>query len=111
MQDRAAPVWTGVLFVDEVANGTETSGGPGAAARPSNLLRDLFDRARVQPCLQAAARPARPDLSAISGDAGAVGARWRARQEHRRTAVSGFRYADAAAQAAGGGGAHQTHAQ
>ena len=33
----------------------------------------------------------------------AVGARWRAGQGHRRAAVSGFRHADAVAEAAGGG--------
>ncbi len=32
-------------------------------------------------------------------------------QGDRRTAVSGFRHADAAAQAAGGGGSDQAHAQ
>src|ERR1700688_4931550 len=98
MPARAGPVWTGVLFVGEVANGQETGGGLDAAARQSDLFCDLFDRARVQPGLQAAARPARTDLSAISGHAGAVGARWRAGQGHRRTAVSGFRHADAAAE-------------
>ena len=40
-------------------------GGPAAAARRPALLCALFRRARVEPRLQAAARPAWADLSAI----------------------------------------------
>src|SRR5260221_6003988 len=85
----------------EDKHGTETGGGLAAATGQSNLLCGLFDRARVQPCLQAAARSPRADLSAISGHAGAVGTRRRAAQGYRRTAVSGFRDANAAAEANG----------
>src|SRR5216683_7653584 len=91
----------------EDTNDQEADGGFGAAARPSNLLCGLFDRARLQPRLQATARPARPDLSAISGDAGAMGTRRRAGQGYRRAVVPGFRDADAAAEAAGSSRAHQ----
>src|SRR6266702_8448914 len=83
----------------EDTNDQEADGGFGAAARPSNLLCGLLDRARVQSRLQAAARPARPDLSAISGDAGAMGTRRRADQDYRRAVVPGFRDADTAAEA------------
>src|ERR1700709_2441199 len=56
-----------------IHHGTETGGGLAAATRQSNLLRGLFDRACVQPRLQAAARSPRADLSAISGAAGVMG--------------------------------------
>src|SRR5580692_3849334 len=61
----------------EAKNGEETGGGRAAVIGQSDLLCDLFDRARVQPRLQAAPGPPRPDLSAISGHDGAVGTRRR----------------------------------
>src|SRR5882672_6671096 len=93
----------------EDTHGTETGGGLAAATGQSNLLCGLFDRACVQPGLQAAARSPWADLSAISGHAGAVGARRRPAQGHRRTAVPGFRDANAVAEANGGGRPHQAH--
>src|SRR3954454_182919 len=108
MWRRPAPEWSKSC---EILHAPETFGSRRAAAsRQPDLLRGLFGRARLQPRLQAAAGPARPDLSAISGDAGAVGARRRAGQGHRRKAAPGFGHADAAAQAARGGPPRQAHA-
>src|SRR5438105_2677671 len=46
----------------------------GGKTRPTALLRALFGKWADDAAVSAAARSARPDLSAISGDAGAVGA-------------------------------------
>src|SRR6478752_10104155 len=108
MCSRPAPEWSKSC---EILDAPETFGsGRAASSRQPDLLRGLFGRACLQPRLQAAARPARPDLSAISGDAGAVGARRRAGQGHRRKAVPGFGHADAAAQAPRGRPPRQAHA-
>src|ERR1700704_2645313 len=92
------------------AYGSETDGGS-AGAWQSDLFRGVFHGPRLQPGLQALARQARADLSAIPCDDGAVGTRWCPGQGYRRKAAPRLRHADAAAQAAGGRRTRQAHAQ
>src|SRR6266403_4823938 len=70
-----------------------------AAARRATVLRSLLDFAGDEQDLSQAAARAGTDLSAVPGDAGAVGARWRLRIGDRRASVPGFRHVNAASQA------------
>ena len=72
-----------------------------AAARPPAVLRAVCRVAGDDQAVQAAARPAGPDLPAVPGDAGAVAGRRPHGVAARRAPGARFRHADAAAQAPG----------
>src|SRR5215813_6256925 len=84
----------------KVRHGQETRKGAVAAGLDA-VFHGLFDRACLQPRLQAAARRAQPHLSAVPGDVGAVGGGRPLGQGDRRAAASRLGNADAAAQATG----------
>src|SRR6218665_4088503 len=74
-----------------------------AEARPAAVLRAVFELAGHDQALQAAARTAGPDLSTVSGDAGAVGAGRHQRLNAGPAALARFRQLEPPAQAARSG--------
>src|SRR5580692_10398552 len=70
-----------------------------AAARRATVLRSVLDLAGYDQDLSQAAARTRADLSAVPGDAGAVGARWCLGIGDRRAPVPELRHANPAAEA------------